>query len=116
MPQSPLDADGNVQAAYYSNVVRTLDQNYTLELERLRKEHEQALATTRHNIDQAYREQWKAKNREIERIREQTAAAKDAEVNDVRLELSARIDKLEAEVGQLKDELDRQGTRSHKII
>ncbi|KAL8726177.1 MAG: hypothetical protein Q9181_006156 [Wetmoreana brouardii] len=109
--QSPIDdPDENprARAAYYSNVVRTLDQNYTAAVERLRQEHAQAIAMTRHDIDQAYRTQWKQKNREIERIREEAAVAKDREVDQVRTENEARVKALEEKVNGLENELDGQ--------
>ncbi|KAL8705308.1 MAG: hypothetical protein Q9201_001554 [Fulgogasparrea decipioides] len=109
--QSPIDdPDENprARAAYYSNVVRTLDQNYTAAIERLRQEHAQAIATTRYDIDQAYRTQWKEKNREIERIREEAALAKDREVDQIRVENEARVKALEERVKELANELNGQ--------
>ncbi|KAL8778222.1 MAG: hypothetical protein Q9194_002126 [Teloschistes cf. exilis] len=109
-PESPMDPDENpyAQAAYYSNVVRTLDQNYTAAIEHLRQEHAQQLARTRHDIDQAYRAQWKAKNKEIERIREEAALAKDLEVERIIEENDARIRDMEEKISQLEQELAEQ--------
>lgn len=109
-PESPLDPEMNPrdQAAYYSNVVRTLDSNYTAEVERLRQKHAQELAVTRHDIDQAYRAQWKAKNREIEKIREEAAAAKDVEVHAIRVKSELRVARLEEKVRQLETMLTEQ--------
>ncbi|KAI4251399.1 MAG: hypothetical protein LQ352_004870 [Teloschistes flavicans] len=106
-PESPIDPEENphAQAAYYSNVVRTLDQNYTAAIERLRQEHVQQLALTRHDIDQAYRAQWKAKNKEIERIREETALAKDLEVERIKEENDARMRDMEEKISLLEQEL-----------
>ncbi|KAL8932547.1 MAG: hypothetical protein Q9211_006252, partial [Gyalolechia sp. 1 TL-2023] len=74
-PDIPPDPDDHprAQIAYYNHVVRTLDQNYTTELGELRAQHSQELATIRNDIDAAYRTQWKAKNRENEKIREEAA-------------------------------------------
>ncbi|KAI4143901.1 MAG: hypothetical protein L6R39_004394 [Caloplaca ligustica] len=100
---SPLDLDNpSAQVTYYNHVVRTLDQNYTAELERLRAQHTQELAATRHDIDQAYRVQWKAKNQEIERIREEAAE----EIEKVRKELGERVKGLEEEVERVKGSLE----------
>jgi phage host-nuclease inhibitor protein Gam len=59
---------------HYGQVVRTIDQNHALELTRLANEHERQLAAVRHEIDQAYRREWKAKNREVEKFREDANA------------------------------------------
>ncbi|KAL8807583.1 MAG: hypothetical protein Q9182_000567 [Xanthomendoza sp. 2 TL-2023] len=115
-PESPIgpEVDSQSQAAYYSNVVRTLDSNYTAELERLRQKQAQELAVMRHDIDQAYRAQWKAKNREIEKIREETAAARDLEVNQIRAESGSRIAGLEVKVQQLETTLAEQAEKMDK--
>ncbi|KAL8951584.1 MAG: hypothetical protein Q9222_002439 [Ikaeria aurantiellina] len=103
-PGSPADIEANPQSqtAYYSNVVRTLDHNYTASIEALRQQHAQQLAMTRHDIDQAYRAQWKAKNREIEKIREEAAMAKDLEVSRLRTEYESKFHKLEDQVKELE--------------
>ncbi|KAI4124049.1 MAG: hypothetical protein LQ338_005003 [Usnochroma carphineum] len=101
----PLDPDNpSAQITYYNHVVRTLDQNYTAELDKLRAQHAQELATTRHDIDAAYRAQWKAKNREIERIREEAAV----EIEHMRKECEARISALETEVGTVQAHLEQR--------
>lgn len=93
-----LDEDPRTQITYYNHVVRTLDQNYTAELERLRAQHEQELATIRNDIDAAYRTQWKAKNREIEKIREEAAV----EIDQARKETS----EMEQELLEQKERKD----------
>ena len=117
-PDSPLDTELNpsAQVAYYSNVVRTLDSNYTAELERLRQKHAQELAVarqeqaqelalTRHEIDAAYRAQWKAQNRENERIREEAAKARDEEVQRIRTESDTKVKNMEERVMDLEKAL-----------
>ncbi|KAL8710679.1 MAG: hypothetical protein Q9220_004697 [cf. Caloplaca sp. 1 TL-2023] len=106
-PDSPVDIEANMQsrAAYYSSVVRTLDQNYTAAVEALRQQHAQQLALTRHDIDQAYRAQWKAKNREIERIREETATAKEIEVLQLRTDFESKFERLQSQVIKLQGAL-----------
>ncbi|KAL8640774.1 MAG: hypothetical protein Q9226_008708 [Calogaya cf. arnoldii] len=103
-PDLPPDADFNPWVAYYSSVVRTLDSNYTADLERLRQKHAQDLALTRHEIDAAYRAQWKAQNRENERIREEAAKARDEEVQRVKAESDARTKELERALIEQADE------------
>lgn len=56
---------------HYGRIVQTIDQNHALELSRLAQAHERELAAIRHEIDQAYRKEWKAKNREVEKVREE---------------------------------------------
>ncbi|KAL9610649.1 MAG: hypothetical protein Q9167_004658 [Letrouitia subvulpina] len=109
-PSTPTE---NTLAAEYSRIVRTIDENYAAELRRLHEEqdqlreelekrtsahnreiarlkqsHEQELASLRHSIDQAYRKDWKAKSREVEKIREEAAAhiARELEARDKLLE------------------------------
>ena len=110
LPESPVDPDENphTQAAYYSNVVRTLDQNYTAAIEHLRQEHVQEIATTRHDIDQAYRAQWKVKNQQIERIREEAARARDEEIASLRALYEERYKDMEEKVLRLEKELQAE--------
>ncbi|KAL8720135.1 MAG: hypothetical protein Q9225_002950 [Loekoesia sp. 1 TL-2023] len=104
-PDTPLDPeDPRAQITYYNNVVRTLDQNYTAELDRLRAQHIQELAAIRNEIDSAYRAQWKSKNREIERIREEAAV----EIDQVRKECEANISKMERELLEQKEQKDKE--------
>lgn len=93
---SPTDDPDNPRAriiTYYNRVVRTLDQNYTTSLENLRTQHASDLASTRHSIDAAYRAQWKAKNREIEVIRQEAAR----EVEEVKKECAREMERMEKE-------------------
>ncbi|KAL8867665.1 MAG: hypothetical protein Q9174_005514 [Haloplaca sp. 1 TL-2023] len=110
LPDSPVDPDENphAQAAYYSNVVRTLDQNYTAAIERLRQEHVKEIATTRHDIDQAYRAQWKVKNQQIERIREEATKARDEEIASLRGLYEERYKDMEEKVSRLENELQAE--------
>lgn len=91
---SPTDDPDNPPTklvTYYNLVVRTLDQNYTTSLETLRAQHASDLASTRHSIDAAYRAQWKAKNREIEVIRQEAAK----EVEEVKQECAKEMERME---------------------
>ncbi|KAL8782365.1 MAG: hypothetical protein Q9213_005443 [Squamulea squamosa] len=106
-PDSPLDPGVNLQAqiAHYSNVVHTLDSNYTADLERLKQKHAQELAVTRHDIDAAYRAQRKIELREMERFREEAAAARDLEIMQIRAERDARVLGLEGKIRGLEEKV-----------
>ena len=72
------------------------------------KAHEQELAATREAIDQAYRKEWKAKNREMERIREEAAASVaemqkrlDRELERGREECATKVAALEEQIQSL---------------
>lgn len=78
---SPSSEPENTLSMHYQRVVQTIDQNHArelqnhaLELANLAKENERRLHAARHEIDQAYRREWKAKNREIEKLREEANA------------------------------------------
>lgn len=82
---SPASEPENTFLTHYRRVVQIIDQNHTRELARLTaeherdkarlvNEHERAVAAVRHEIDQAYRREWKVKNREVEKSREEATA------------------------------------------
>ena len=81
-PHTPTTADPeNALSIHYGRVVRTIDENHARQLTRIYeahdqqiKAHEAELAATREAIDQAYRKEWKAQTREMERVREEAAA------------------------------------------
>lgn len=85
-PLTPSDPE-NTLTMHYGRVVRTIDENHARQLARIRQDHEQELALTRNAIDEAYRKEFKLKNREIERIREEAAN----EVEQVRQEAAAAV-------------------------
>lgn len=84
----PLDSE-NALSMHYGRVVRTIDENQAQEILRLTQAHEselaaardeilrltqvhqKELAATRHEIDHVYRKEFKAKNREVEKFREE---------------------------------------------
>ncbi|KAL8741538.1 MAG: hypothetical protein Q9190_005866 [Brigantiaea leucoxantha] len=136
-PSTPVE---NSLAAEYSRIVRTIDENYASELQRLcqeqellrqdleqritihatetaqlKRSHEQEISSLRHNIDQAYRKDWRAKNREVERIREEAAAhiateleQRDKQIEDASISHVTRVDQLESEIERLKQEAEDQ--------
>lgn len=91
-PLTPSDPE-NALSMHYGRVVRTIDDNHARQLARIYSAHEQDLAATRDAVDQAYRKEWKAKNREIERIREEAAN----EIEQVRKEAAADVAALRVE-------------------
>ena len=93
--QPDPDPENNL-SAHYSRIVRTLDSRYTSELERLRQEderlrvsHAEDVALMRNNLDAAYRDVLKKRDREVERARE---------------EVASRAAELEQEVGRWKED------------
>lgn len=73
-PTSPVVDPENTLSMHYGRVVRTIDQNHINQMRRLKEAHQEELGTTRHAIDQAYRSVLKARNREVERMREEMAS------------------------------------------
>ena len=75
-PVSPSAVDPeNAISQHYTRVVRTIDANHHEEVARLKSTHAAELAQIRHDIDQAYRKELKAKDAQIEHIREETSKA-----------------------------------------
>ena len=75
-PVSPSLIDPeNALSQHYTRVVRTIDANHHAEIARLKSTHATELAQIRHDIDQAYRKELKAKDVQIEHIREETSKA-----------------------------------------
>ena len=77
-PPIPSSGEESIFVTHYSQVVRTIDQNHAQALANLEQSHQQEISSLRHDIDQAYRREFRAKDREIERIREE-AAEREAE-------------------------------------
>lgn len=106
-PLTPSDPE-NALSMHFGRVVRTIDDNHARqlarvyqgheqELVRVHQSHQQELAVTRDAVDKAYRQEWKIKNREIERIREEAAN----EVEKVRREAAADVAALHEEIETL---------------
>lgn len=115
-PPTPSIADPeNAISIHYGRVVRIIDENHARQLARIYeahdqqlKAHEQALAATREAVDQVYRKEWKAKNREMERIREEAAASiaqmqkrLERDLESGRQECAAKVAALEEKVQSL---------------
>lgn len=131
-PPPPSDSE-NELSMHYSRVVRTIDGNQAQEIQRLTEEHQRELkacrdeiqhqhhqlaethhgkelAAMRHEIDQAYRKEWKAKNREVEKIREEANTV----VATLELEIKRLIAMHEKSVLRMQDETSEQISRLEK--
>lgn len=75
-PTSPTDDPENTLSIHYSRVVRIIDQNHLNQMRRLKEAHQEELGAVRNAIDQTYRKELKAKDREVEKMREEMASLK----------------------------------------
>ena len=100
-PLTPTDQE-NALSLHYGRIVRTIDENHARQLARLREDHERELSMTRNAIDEAYRKEFKAKNREIERIREEAAN----EIENIRRESAADVAAAQEEVETISSDHD----------
>ena len=98
----------NALSANYSRIVRTIDEQYTSELDRLRQElsaqqdrHVEEVALMRNNVDSAYR---------------QVLRKRDQEVEQAKREAATRVYELEKEVLASKAENARQIAETHDQI
>ncbi|KAK0513900.1 hypothetical protein JMJ35_003622 [Cladonia borealis] len=99
-----LDAENSL-SMHYGRVVRHIDETHRRQVARINLAHEQEMAAMRDAIDKAYRQEFKAKDREIERIRAEAAddmarleESKVREVDGVREEGEKRLVALEGEL------------------
>ena len=99
-----LDAENSL-SMHYGRVVRHIDETHRRQVARINLAHEQEMAAMRDAIDKAYRQEFKAKDREIERIRAEAAddmarleESKVREVDGVREEGEKRMVALEGEL------------------
>ena len=108
-PSTSIIDPENLISRHYGNVVRTIDANHQRLLARTIQGHEQELAATRDAIDKVYRKEFKAKDREMEKLREKAAAEiaelegfKERELDRVRGENAKKVEALEAKVRELR--------------
>lgn len=88
--QSPTISPENSLSMHYSRVVRTIDQNHSNQMRRLKEAHQEELGATRNAIDQTYRKELKANAREVEKMREEMASlVASHEANVARLQREA---------------------------
>lgn len=97
----------NALSLHYGRIVRTIDQKYAADLLRLTESHERELAAIRHEIDQAYRKEWKAKNQEVEKFREEA----NTHVAKIEAEMENLILTHEEGVGRMQRDSDEQRAR-----
>ncbi|MCJ1250134.1 hypothetical protein MMC30_007360 [Trapelia coarctata] len=107
-PPSPTLPDPTTLSQHYTLVVRTIDANHRAELARMATAHAAALAQTRHDIDAAYRSVLRARNQDVERIREEAAAAVAAITARCEETLVVKEKEYEAEVERLRMEMERR--------
>lgn len=99
-PASPASDSVNALSMHYGRVVRTIDQNHLNLMRRLKEAHQEELGAVRHAIDQAYRKELKAKEREVEAMREEMASLTFAN--------EATIATMQREVTEYFEEQDRK--------
>ncbi|KAL8644372.1 MAG: hypothetical protein Q9210_007289 [Variospora velana] len=113
----PLDPDNRrTRTRYYSQIVRTLDQNYTSSLAALRTQHARDLGATRHSIDAAYRAQWKAKGREIELMKQEAALEMETVKRDAAREIEEVKREATREVEQMRKECEGNARQTERAI
>lgn len=111
-PSTPLDTDhANALSRHYGRVVRTIDENHARQLERIYRGHEQQLAETRDAIDKAYRVEFKKKDHEVERIREEAAATVAALEDETRALKKAHDEAIE----RMQQEAADQAAEIHNV-
>lgn len=97
-PPTPSSTDPeNALSMHYGRVVRTIDENHAHQVSRLNQTHAQEIAAIRHAIDHAYRKELKAKDREVERIREEAAAhvaALEAEIQSLKVGYDDAVERM----------------------
>ena len=87
----------NAVASHYRGIIQVIDQNHLNEVKRLQDAQREEIGTLRHDIDQAYRREFRAIRQDMEAVRR--ASALQVENNE--RETSSRISKIEADM--LKD-------------
>ena len=112
-PSTPTLDPENSLSMHYGRVVRHIDKTHRRQVARINLAHEQELAAVRDAIDKAYRKEFKAKDREIERIRAEAAGdvaaieeSKVREVDRMRDEGEAKIKALEGQVEAVRKECE----------
>lgn len=98
----------NEMSTHYSRIVRTIDERYTSELDRLKQElsaqqdrHVEEVALMRNNVDGAYRQVLKARDQQVEKAKGEAAT---------------RVFELEKEVLAAKADNARQLAETHDQI
>ena len=84
----------NAVASHYRGIIQVIDQNHLNEVKRLQDAQREEIGTLRHDIDQAYRREFRAIRQDMEAVRR--ASALQVENNE--RETSSRISKIEADM------------------
>ena len=77
---SPMEAlegandAANALAFHYRGIIQTIDQNHLNEIHKLQTAHREEIGSLRHDIDQAYRREFRAIRQEMEKVREESAS------------------------------------------
>lgn len=80
---SPDPESSNALSSHYTRIVRTIDTAHTAELTRRDELHAQHLATMRHEIDAAYRQEFRAQQAEVMQVRMETERTMEEERREV---------------------------------
>lgn len=103
-PLSPLSSSENAISAHYTAVVRTIDTNHRAEIARQQEAHQMALHQLRHDIDAAYRLEFRAVRDACDT---QTASLR-SQVEALEAELETRrADDFERDQGR-RDEVEKE--------
>ncbi|MCJ1341161.1 hypothetical protein MMC09_006457 [Bachmanniomyces sp. S44760] len=109
-PTTAIDSE-NALSQHYTAVVRTIDENHRAEVARLESTHRLALSDIRHSIDAAYRRELKARDSEVEKIKEECAAL-IASVEDRHIEY---VQEKEREVEKFQGETAARLIEEHLV-
>ncbi|MCJ1312328.1 hypothetical protein MMC25_006002 [Agyrium rufum] len=101
-PVSVVDPE-NIISQHYTRVVRTIDANHQAEIDALKSAHASEIAHLRHEIDQAYRKEFRAKVAQVEKIREESARAVSEVEERCMEELERKSRTLEEVQGELEE-------------
>ena len=97
-PEPEMDPENSL-TAHYSRIVRTIDSRYTSELDRLRQEisklqatQAEELALMRNNMDAAYRTEFKKRNQEAEKAKEEAASRAEHQISECKTQCEKKIE------------------------
>ena len=124
-PSERANDAANAIALHYRGMIQTIDQNHVNEVQRLqtthreetdalRRAHREEIGALRHDIDQAYRREFRAVRQEMERVREESAS----QVEKAQREADSRIATLTAEheghIEHIQEDMRQKDDRSEE--
>lgn len=126
-PLSPATTSANAISAHYTQVVRTIDTNHRIEIERLVATHQMELSQTRNSIDAAYRAEFQsvrqesgvqiaslnAQVQELDNLLNSTLAAIQVERANVNEQRANEAAKIKADHSKKIDSLREELIRDH---